>query len=273
MKSRKKVLLTVLLVLCIAVFTISALYVGKYLVESGARKEEFDALADLVESIRATAPNETELPESQPTVFDETDADDPAVTEPLMLPEYAALYAMNPDVVGWLQIEGTNINYPVMQTPQSPDYYLHTSFQKQYSAQGCLYARETCSVTEPSDNVTIYGHNMRDGSMFYDLDHYRKRSYWEEHDTIRFDTLTERHTYKIFAVFTTSATKDVGFSYHLFENAADEAEFDDFIATCTDLSLYKTGITPTYGDKLICLSTCEYSQVNGRLVVVAYRVS
>ena len=107
--------------------------------------------------------------------------------------------------------------------------------------------------------------------MFARLDNYLKKDFYEKYPSIRFDTLYERHTYTIFAVFTTTASVGRGFAYHLFEDAADEADFQDFVSTCKSLSLYETGITPVYGDKLITLSTCEYSQDNGRLVVVAVR--
>ena len=112
---------------------------------------------------------------------------------------------------------------------------------------------------------------MKDGSMFSGLDHYQKKDFWEEYPTIRFDTLYARQTYTVFAIFKTTASVGEGFNYHLFEDAEDEAEFDEFVSTCKKLAFYDTGITPEYGDKLITLSTCEYTQENGRLVVVAVR--
>ena len=85
--------------------------------------------------------------------------------------------------------------------------------------------------------------------------------------------MTEYHTYKIFAVFKTSANIGQGFSYHQFVDAENEKEFNDFVSKCKELSFYDTGITPVYGDKLICLSTCEYTLDNGRLVVAAVRIT
>lgn len=273
MKAKKTLFLAAIVIFSI-IFIVSAVYVGKYYLNSFEQKEEFDDLAGIVESIRATQSEQDDVTETtEPNEADDPTQSDDGTSSVPMLAEYAALYAMNQDIVGWISIDDTRVNYPVMQTPNSTDYYLHTNFKKQYSSQGCIYVRETCDVNEPSDNVTIYGHNMRDGSMFHALEGYTKESFWQEHDTIRFDTLTERHTYKIFAVFKTTASKGQGFAYHRFENAADEAEFDAFIATCKELAFYDTGITPVYGDKIICLSTCEYTLTNGRLVVAAYRVS
>ena len=119
----------------------------------------------------------------------------------------------------------------------------------------------------------MYGHNMADGSMFATLNNYTSKDYWEKNSLIFFDTLYEYHTYKVFAVFKTSANVGEGFSYHQFEEAENEAEFDDFVSTCKKLAFYDTGITPQYGDKLICLSTCEYTLDNGRLVVAAVRIT
>jgi sortase B len=122
-------------------------------------------------------------------------------------------------------------------------------------------------------NTIIYGHNMRDGSMFAALHDYLDKETWEYNPLIFFDNLYEYHCYKIFAVFTTTASIGEGFTYHQMVDAESEEDFNEFIATCKDLAVYETGETPVYGDKVICLSTCEYTQENGRLVVAAYRIS
>ncbi len=254
-----------ILALLLVVFLGSSLYVGRYILDSRASKESYDSLSSLV------AQHRQEPAPTQPPAPTEPGDSEPEATEPVMLPEYAALYELNPDVVGWMQIEGTPVNYPVMQTPESVDYYLKRNFDRQSDARGCLYAAESCDIDAPSDNIIIYGHHMNDGSMFGSLKKYLKESFWQEHPTIRFDTLYEYHSYEIFAVFRTSATEGAGFAYHQFIDAADEAAFDAFVATCRELALYDTGILPVYGDKLICLSTCEYTRENGRLVVMAVR--
>jgi sortase B len=114
---------------------------------------------------------------------------------------------------------------------------------------------------------------MMDGSMFNNLLRYDEKKAWEKNSIIQFDTLYEKHEYEIFAVFKTTASIGEGFSYHQFVDAQSEEEFDKFIATCKQLAFYDTGITPEYGDKVICLSTCEYTLVNGRFVVCAVRIS
>lgn len=265
-----KILYWLLVTALVAIFLISGSIVARYVIDSVQQKSEYDTLASAVEQARADALRETK-PEAAPAVSDPASSVPPAPTEPVILPEYASTYEDHPDLVGWMVIDGTPINYPVVQRPDQVDYYLKRNFEGEPSEHGCLYVRESCDVFAPSDNVTIYGHHMKDGSMFAGLDNFRKQSFWEDYRTIRFDTLYERHTYTVFAVFTTTASVGEGFAYHLFEDAADEAEFDAFVATCKSLSDYDTGITPEYGDKMICLSTCEYSQLNGRLVVMAVR--
>ena len=280
-KSRAPFWYRVLLLLLVGVFLASAWYLADYYWGSKKQADAYENLAALVEAARSTEPQSTEpsvIPESAAEMTEEhSSVTAPTVEENQVnaegiLVEYAPLYALNPDMAGWICIDGTGINYPVMQTPDRKDYYLRRDFQGEYSTWGCIYAREECDLNMPSDNVTIYGHNMKDGSMFAGLHDYTRREFWEEHRYIRFDTLTQHHTYAIFAVFTTTASLGEGFAYHEFVDAADEMAFDTFIAQCLSLSLYGTDIVPEYGDKILCLSTCEYTQPNGRLVVAAVRM-
>ena len=109
--------------------------------------------------------------------------------------------------------------------------------------------------------------------MFAQLDKYRDPQFRQENPYIYFDTLTRLQTYEVMAVFVTTASQGEGFQYHAFVDAQSEEEFADFVAQCKALSLYDTGIDAQYGDKLLCLSTCEYSRTNGRLVVVAKQIA
>lgn len=265
----KKSVYIIAVVVLLIIFGVSAFQVGSYFIESKKQESKFDDLAASVQAAEEAAKATTEATEPEET----QETTSPTEGEPQILPGYAELYEQNPDLVGWIEIEGTKLNYPVMQTPDRVDFYLDHDFDGNPSARGCIYAREECDILRPSDNVTLYGHNMKDGSMFATLNSYVNKETWDYNSIIFFDTLYERHVYQIFAVFTTTASIGEGFSYHQMEDAADEKEFTDFIATCKELQLYETGITPVYGDKIICLSTCEYSQDNGRLVVAAMRIS
>lgn len=212
-----------------------------------------------------------------PTDTTEPDDSDPVKPRPVypeseILFEYRALYQINNDMVGFIEIPGTSIRYPVLQSPYQANYYLHRNFYKESADCGSIYVREACDVNKPSDNVTLYGHRMINGSMFSDLHKYKNKWFWENNRYIHFDTLTEYHTYEIFAVFQTEANHVDSFNYHLFDDTNDDAVFDQFVNTCKLLSYYDTGITPVHGEKLITLSTCDRSIEDGRLVVVARRV-
>lgn len=260
----KKRLYTVLTLIFLAVFLVSGYFLIRYYLNSHKHQSEFQELLGIVEANR----NPTVSDDVQLSAFVEVTDPDTGLTM-RVLREYAPLYERNPDFSGWLKIEDTKINYPVMHTPDRTDYYLHRSFEKKQSNHGCLYAREECDLLTPSDNITIYGHNMKDGSMFAPLLSYKNRSFYESHRYIQFDTLFSRNAYEVIAVFLTTATMGEGFAYHRFVDAEMAEEFDNYISTCKALSYYDTGITPHYGDKLITLSTCDYSVTNGRLVVVA----
>ena len=270
----KKYLYIVTVVILLIVFGVSAFHVVSYIVGSQQQAAKYDDMAAQLDAQDAAAATAPSTQSQDPTAATEefVPVTEPTDPETGILTRYLDFYEQNPDMVGWIKIEGTKLNYPVMQTPHDKDYYLKHNFEREYSDWGAIYVREECDVFRPSDNVTIYGHTMKDGSMFACLHEYCYEEVWENNNVIFYDTLYERHVYQIFAVFTTTASLGEGFSYHQMEDAADEAEFNEFIATCKDLALYETGITPGYGEKIICLSTCEYSQDNGRLVVAAVRI-
>lgn len=222
------------------------------------------------------AQNDTEtVPDFSP----KTGYDEPEETTELMnyseektfIPEYQELYLQNNDMVGWIKVEDTKINYPVMQSKDNPNFYLKHGFDKAYTDYGCPYVQENCDMELPSDNIIIYGHHMNDGSMFAGLMKFKDKSFWEKHKTVSFDTLTDRQTYEVIAVFKTVVYTDSpdSFKYYQFVNADTAEDFTAYVEKCKKLSLYETGITAEYGDKLLTLSTCEYSRTNGRLVVVA----
>lgn len=268
------------------VFLLSAVYLGHYFWTNHQASSGYKNLAALRESLKNEATDATTTPTSPEDTSVPTDTIE-TTTAP-MLPEMEALYQLNNNIVGWLTISGLRVDYPVMQTPYEPNYYLYRDFDGSDSNVGCLYVRESCDVFSPSDNVVIYGHAMKTGDMFGRLAWYREKSYFDSHQTFTFDTLYEHHTYQIFAVFKTSGTYGVGYPYHLFNEAKSEAEFDQFIADVkgaaftsggyAGASFYDTGITPKYGDKLLTLSTCEYSvrdpdgEKNGRFVIMAVRI-
>lgn len=191
---------------------------------------------------------------------------------PAMLRKYAALKRENEHLAGWLLIEGTGIDYPVMQC-EDDEYYLHHDFYGNDSKYGCLYVRERADL-ENGVNFIIYGHNMRDGAMFGNLDYYLKESFYKEHPFISFDTLYEERVYEIVAVFRSQVyrAEDDVFKYYQFYEADTVEEFEEFYTNIKALSIYDTGVEAEFGDTFLTCSTCAYHVEDGRFVVVAKRV-
>jgi len=216
--------------------------------------------------IVASEPAETTPPATEPTI--------PPETQPVVktiLPKYASKYEENNEFFGWLRIEDTKIDFPVMHTPDDPEKYLHVTFDGFYKYAGTPFIDAKCSPD--SDNLLIYGHNMKDGTMFHDLLRYEEQSYWEEHPVITFDTVYEEQEYEVLSAFYDRVyyQSETCYKFYKFIDAQDQADFDYNISQLKEKSLYDTGINAEYGDKLIMLITCSYQVENGRFVVVAVR--
>ena len=228
-----------------------------------------------------------EVSEETESATDSVSSDEEQEVIPVILPEYQDLYEQNQDLIGWLEIEGTNIDYPVMQTPEDEVYYLNRDFYKNENINGCLimdtdsnvgigdreHAYENGSI--PSSNLIIHGHTMQSGEMFGNLNLYKDEAYGTEHSIIYFDSLYEHRQYELIAVFYSQVyyvDQDV-FKYYKFFQADTQAEFDDWYDNIKNLSLYDTGVTAQFGDEFITLSCCAYHVEDGRFVVVGKRIS
>lgn len=183
------------------------------------------------------------------------------------------LKQMNNDFVGVLSIPDTIINYPVMYT-KGEDYYLRKSFDKKQSDAGTLFIDKHNSIDPIDDNIIIYGHNMKNGTMFHELLNYKKESFYKNHKYIYFNKVDNSEKYEIIAVFYSKVyyETDNVFKYYKFYNANNEEELNDYVNNIKELSLYNTNVDAKLGDKFITLSTCEYSQENGRFVVIGKKV-
>lgn len=209
---------------------------------------------------------------TEPTATDDPLATtEPVVTDPQMLPHMADIYAKNQDVVGWVKIDRTKLDYPVMHTPEDPEKYIHLNFEERYTYGGLPFLQGDCSMDPESDNLIIYGHNMNDGSMFATLMYYTEQEYWKLHPQVQFSTLYEDRTYDIIAAFYDRVYynyEDV-FKFYQFIEVEDEDAFNEAMAYYKEHSLYDTGVTAEYGDRLLTLVTCAYHHQYGRFVVVA----
>ena len=194
--------------------------------------------------------------------------------ELVILEQYKKLYSQNKSLIGWLKIDDTNIDYPVMQTVNN-EYYLDHNYTQEYDKNGSIFLDKDCDITNPSTNMIIYGHHMKSGKMFGKLDLYSSRKYYEDHKYIQFDTIYEQGIYEIMYVFRSRIYNEdeIVFKYYQFFEAATPEEFDATMREMANISLYDTGVTATYGDKLITLSTCDHAEEDGRFVVVAKKVN
>lgn len=230
-----------------------------------------------IEAVAATrdALAHTEEADAQAHHTPETAATPPPEQTNQVLPQYRALYTENPDLIGWLRMDGTDIDLPVVQTPGDNEYYLRRGFDGLYSTGGTLFLDEQCSVM-PDDataNWLIYGHNMADGSMFGELTRYRDESFYQEHSTFTFDTIYESGTWQVVAALDTTLGSDV-LPYYTFFDADSPAEWQERVDAILSLALYDTGVTPEYGQQLLTLSTCGDTRLNtnSRFALLAVRV-
>ncbi len=245
----------ILIIVCTLIFLVSGGMILRYFISSWQTEQQYNQLAQQVHKTEKETGIENGTSEKE------------------ILPQYQKLFTQNSDLVGWISIKGTDIDYPVVQAEDN-ELYLHRTFGGNENAHGCIFADASCSVTKPSDNIILYGHHMKDGSMFAMLDQYKKESFWQEHPVICFDTLYRQGSYEVMAVFTESVnTGDTAeFRYYDFTDAENEKEFQDFVHGCIERSIYTTGVWAEPGDELLTLSTCEYTKSNGRMVVVARKI-
>ena len=189
------------------------------------------------------------------------------------LPKFAALYALNEDIAGWIEIENTPLSYAVVQAPDN-DYYLRRDFDKKDNKHGIPFVDFRVDLSKPSTNTLIYGHNMKDGQMFGELIKYKQLSYYKQHPVITFDSVYQESKFKIVSVFITNAYEAQGpvFNYHNFIQARDDQAFIDFINEIRQRSLINTTVDVTTTDTLLTLSTCDYDFTDSRMVIVARRV-
>ncbi len=238
-------------------------YFGIYYYFNARTSMDYETLASLKGSdVLANAPKANEI-SLHKTGFQLPD----------VLDEYKTLYEKNKKLIGWLKIDDTNIDYPVMQTSNN-EYYLDHNYNQEYDKNGSIFMDCDCRVYPRSTNLILYGHHMKSGNMFGQLQKYAKESYGKKHSVIQFDTIYEKGTYQVMYVFRSQVYNDtdVVFKYYQFLDANSEDEFNYYMKEMAALSLYDTGVTAAYGDDLLTLSTCDHSQTDGRFVVVAKRI-
>ena len=225
---------------------VSILYIIKYYIDMAETKSQSNLLNEI--HVDYTSPSPSQSDESL----------EPQKTERML--QLEELQKENSDIVAWLEIEDTNINYPVLQGTDN-DYYMTHNYKKEYASSGSIFLDKNYSWEPPSTNLLIYGHNMKNGTMFKDLLKYKDKSFFDSHPSFRFTTINEDMTFDIISVFQSKVYykhEQNVFRYYYFINAENEAEFNSFVTNAKNASLYDTGETASYGDLLITLSTCAY---------------
>ena len=285
----RKVIFRVLLAVFIALFVVSGFFIGKYLYDSKKAESVFnDFSATLQEIINAYETGPENRPPGQtansgPGAGEATGSSAPegsgeyetgaVVTDPRLL-AYRDMNLMYPDMVGRIKIPGTVVDYPVMYTPNDPEYYLDHDIDKAYSSHGAPFLDFKCDIERPSDNLIIYAHHMKDGSMFACLNRYKNKSFLEEHPTVEFHTLYDIGYYEVVAIFVSHIGADgkYAFEYFLYTDFGGRGEFDDFMDLVREYRLYDSGTEAVYGDRLLSLSTCDYTGSNSRMVLLARKI-
>ena len=268
-KRKKKLIYNICMVLFASIFIGCLIYLINYFWQS---KKSEDKVSDLKELIVETEVEEVTEADGTPVIIDSVDFVN--VDGVSVQTKFVEIYKRNSDFIGWITIEGTEIDYPVMQTMDDEEFYIHRDFDKEYSSAGTLFIDTLSSVTKPTDNIVIYGHNMKTGKMFHDLLEYESEEFYKEHKFIRFDTIYGNGTYEVIAAYRTEIfpVDYTGFKYYQFFDAESESEFYDYVENSKNLTYYDIPVTAEYGDTLLTLSTCAYHVDEGRFVVVAKKI-
>lgn len=262
---RKKAVKNKIIGIAASVIAIGSL--GYFIVYS---KSAYTAQAayDELASLKGTEPivQEIEQKQIQFALADNLEA-------PEILDDYKNIYIKNKSIIGWLTIDNTNIDYPVMQTVNN-EYYLDHDFEGKEDRNGALFMDASCNAAFRSTNLIIYGHHMKSGKMFGNLKKYESEDYCKQHNIIHFDTIYEKGDYEVMYVFRDNIRDeaDISFKYYQFIDAVSAEEYSSNLNCMANMSLYDTGVTATYGDDLLTLSTCNGSTSTERFVVVAKRI-
>lgn len=257
----KKMVSNILLVLGIVVFIACGAYLLHYYLGAKQAESELDELLALkIESMEG----------EEETNDDETERTEEGKT---IQKAYRKLYRKNRDLCGWITLEGTPIDYPVMQTKKESEYYLHRNYAKEYDANGLPFLDAVCDPADEESNLMIYGHHMKSGLMFAHLLDYDSADFYKKHPVVYFDTLYESRTYEVVAAFYSRIYKEEEkvFKYYNAAGHLTKKEYADYVKNIKKLSLYDTGVNPEYGEQLLTLVTCAYQTTDGRFVVVAKR--
>ena len=275
-KAKRKRISIIIYLLLTALIILSLIYIINFFSLKQEAKEQSKLLnaIDIYEKEVAKNTLEDEervIEENEETVIGKNTEEQKKETERML--QVKQLQGQNTDIVGWLEIENTNINYPVLQGADN-NYYMTHNYKNEKSKNGSIFLDADYNWDIPSNNLLMYGHNLGNGMMFQELLKYEKESFYQEHPMIRFTTAEEDAEYEIISAFKSrvyhKSEKNV-FRYYFFLNSESEEEYKEFVKNAKNASLYPIDATANYGDQLITLSTCSYYVQDGRFAVVGRR--
>lgn len=264
----KRKVLTALLFLFIAVFAVSAYFVARDLLRSHRENEANIELADMVNKIRDEIESTHKDTLKDPNNGSVTPK--PVYGKSGILYHLEALYEMNNDMAGWLKVDGTSIDYPVMYTPYWPEKYLRMAFGGEYALSGTPFIGE--GWNENGNYTIIYGHHMQDGTMFSDLVKYESLDFARAYPTVHYETLTEMRDYEVVMALNTqvnASANEQTFHYYSYTDLTDPEEFEEYFTLARRAALYDTGVDVAPGDLILVLSTCNYHVDNERFIVIS----
>lgn len=259
-KNSVSLLRLLLSLLCLSITFGCVIYLGNYFLKA---KKSQDNIQDLKNQILL----DLNISNGEPEFVD--------VNGRMVQKKFAELYRENPDFIGWITIADTKVDYPVMQNMEENEYYIHRNFQQEWDDSGLPFLDFRCSFTEPTDNMLIYGHNMKAGTMFSGIISYNSQEFYDTHKTFTFNTIDGDGEYEVIAAFYSQIYPEsdtVSFKYYQFFDAASEEEFNAYVEQVKAMTPYEINATASYGDSLITLSTCAYHTEDGRFAVVARKV-
>ncbi len=233
MKRKRKIRLGIIIVLLIAVLAASGYYIWQEMYSRVQEKKAFEKIHQLVDDENGR--------------------------------NISLLIEQNSDCIGWVSIPGTTLDYPVMYTPDNPQKYLRLSFEEKYSFSGVPFLDARCSLK--SDNLIVYGHNLKNDTMFSSLGGYVQESYSRKHPEIEFETESEKSVYSVFAV----VQVDENDEWYNFVDAPNSKNFSSYIDAIKNKAVYTTDAVPEFGQQLLTLATCYGSDKSGRLLVISVK--
>ncbi len=243
----KQIIIKVFFLITLTVFVVSAAYIANYFLNA----KHQDSIIEQARSVWHTS---------------ETEENSWSSVIELMLRE-------NSDFKGWITVPNTKIDNPIYQTDNN-DFYLNHNQQKKRSIYGALFfdCENVMTEAETDKNLVVYGHHMKNGSMFGNLTKYKQLSFYKQNPTVEFSTLYKKSTYKIYAAFVLNASKedDNGYIYNISRKSfIDDEDFDSWVNEARERSLINTGVDVKNGDNIITLVTCTYDFDDARFVVMA----